>query len=62
MTEFANLPDTEYQVRDLFGIDSDMVVKGYKDANGHVPPADPDYLFDRNTTLEIGRASCRERV
>ena len=53
MTEFANLPDTEYKVRDLFGIDSDMVVKGYKDANGHVPPADPDYLFDRNTTLAI---------
>ncbi|HAJ02330.1 MAG TPA: cobaltochelatase subunit CobS [Brevundimonas sp.] len=53
MTEFSNLPDTEYSVRDLFGIDSDMVVKGYKDRTDHVPEIDPDYLFDRNTTLAI---------
>jgi cobaltochelatase CobS len=53
MTEFANLPDTEYKARDLFGIDTDMVVKGYKDRTDHVPPIDPDYLFDRNTTLAI---------
>ena len=53
MTEFANLPDTEYQARDLFGIDTDMVVKGYKERTDHVPPIDPDYLFDRNTTLAI---------
>ena len=53
MTEFSNLPDTEYSVRDLFGIDSDMVVKGYAQRTDHVPEADPDYLFDRNTTLAI---------
>jgi cobaltochelatase CobS len=53
MTEFANLPDTEYKARDLFGIDTDMVVKGYKARTDHVPPIDPDYLFDRNTTLAI---------
>jgi hypothetical protein len=53
MTEFTNLPDTDYKARDLFGIDTDLVVKGYKDRTDHVPPIDPDYLFDRNTTLAI---------
>jgi cobaltochelatase CobS len=53
MTEFANMPDTEYKARDLFGIDTDMVVMGYKERTSHVPPIDPDYLFDRNTTLAI---------
>jgi cobaltochelatase CobS len=53
MTEFTNLPDTEYKARELFGIDTDMVVKGYKERTDHVPPIDPDYLFDRNTTLAI---------
>jgi len=53
MTEYTNLPDTEFKARDLFGIDTDLVVKGYAQANSHVPPVDPDYLFDRNTTLAI---------
>ena len=30
-----------------------MTVMGYADADPHVPPVDPDYLFDRNTTLAI---------
>jgi len=53
MTEFNNLPDTDYKVRDTFGIDSDMVVKGFAERTEHVPPIDPDYLFDPNTTLAI---------
>jgi len=53
MTEFSNLPDTEYSARELFGIDTDLTVKGYSKPDAHVPPADPDYLFDRNTTLAI---------
>ncbi len=53
MTVTAPLPDTEYSVRDLFGIDSDLVVKGYKERTEHVPPIDPDYLFDKATTLAI---------
>ncbi len=53
MTEFANLPDTEFSARELFNIDTDMVVKGYAERTEHVPPIDPDYLFDRNTTLAI---------
>jgi len=53
MTEHAPLPDKEFSVRETFGIDSDMKVKGYSAADPHVPPTDPDYLFDRNTTLAI---------
>ena len=53
MTEFANLPDQDYDIRATFGIDADMKVKGYAERSSHVPPLDPDYLFDRNTTLAI---------
>ena len=53
MADYTNLPNKEFSVRDLFGIDTDMKVKGYAEADGHVPPMDPDYLFDRNTTLAI---------
>lgn len=53
MTEFQNLPDKDYNVRETFNIDSDMVVKGYAERTEHVPPLDPDYLFDLNTTLAI---------
>lgn len=53
MSDQTNLPDTEYSVRDLFGIDSDMMVKGYQNTSEYVPPIDTDYLFDRNTTLAI---------
>jgi cobaltochelatase CobS len=51
MTE--GMPDTEYSVRKLFNIDSDMVVPGYKEVGEHVPDFDPDYLFDPKTTLAI---------
>ena len=53
MADYTNLPNKEFSVRELFGIDTDMKVKGYAEADGHVPPLDPDYLFDRNTTLAI---------
>ena len=53
MTEYANLPNKEYSVRETFGVDSDMKVMGYAEADPHVPPVDPDYLFDRNTTLAM---------
>ncbi|MCF6301946.1 MAG: cobaltochelatase subunit CobS [Devosiaceae bacterium] len=53
MSDQTNVPDTEFSVRDLFGIDSDMIVKGYKSRTEYVPPVDEGYLFDRNTTLAI---------
>jgi cobaltochelatase CobS len=53
MTEYANMPDKDFNARETFGIDTDLIVRGYSEASSHVPPLDPDYLFDRNTTLAI---------
>lgn len=47
------MPDTKISVRDVFGFDSDMQVDGYKERTEHVPELDPDYLFDKPTTLAI---------
>ena len=47
------MPDITVSVRELFGIDSDLVVPAYSVADSHVPDIDPDYLFDRPTTLAI---------
>ncbi|MFC4626480.1 cobaltochelatase subunit CobS [Daeguia caeni] len=51
--DIANLPDTTVSVREVFGIDSDMMVPAYTKADSYVPEIDPDYLFDRQTTLAI---------
>jgi cobaltochelatase CobS len=53
MTDYNNLPNKEFSARELFGIDTDMQVTGYAEPGPHTPPIDPDYLFDRNTTLAI---------
>src|SRR5471030_709861 len=40
-------------IRQVFGIDSDMEVPAYSKSDEHVPELDPDYRFDRPTTLAI---------
>jgi cobaltochelatase CobS len=47
------LPDMKISVRQVFGVDSDMEVPAFSKADEHVPETDPDYLFDRDTTLAI---------
>jgi cobaltochelatase CobS len=47
------LPDMKVSVRQVFGIDSELEVPAYSHADEHVPDLDPDYLFDRQTTLAI---------
>ena len=49
----AGLPDMKVSVRQVFGIDSDLEVPAYSEVEEHVPDVDPDYLFDRTTTLAI---------
>jgi len=51
--EAPGLPDMKVSARQLFGIDTDMEVPAYSQANEHVPDIDPDYLFNRDTTLAI---------
>ncbi|BAR98839.1 aerobic cobaltochelatase CobS subunit [Blastochloris viridis] len=40
-------------VRQVFGIDSDLDVPAFSEAEDHVPDVDADYVFDRTTTLAI---------
>ncbi|MET0359909.1 MAG: AAA family ATPase, partial [Pararhizobium sp.] len=51
--DISNLPDTTVSVREVFGIDSDLRVPAYSKGDAYVPDSDPDYLFDRETTLAI---------
>ena len=46
-------PDKVAKVRDLFGIDSDMEVPAFSEADERVPDLDPAYVFDPDTTLAI---------
>ena len=51
--EVAGLPDMKVSVRQVFGIDSDLEVPAYAEANEYVPDLDEDYLFNRETALAI---------
>ncbi|MCB9997690.1 MAG: cobaltochelatase subunit CobS [Methylobacteriaceae bacterium] len=57
----APMPDIKLSVRQTFGIDTDMEVPAYSRADEHVPDFDPDYLFDRETTLAILAGFARNR-
>ncbi len=46
-------PTHDISVRDVFGIDSDMVVKGFAQNSDRVPDIDSTYQFDHDTTLAI---------
>ena len=41
------------KIRDLFGIDSDMEIPAFSQADERVPDLDPAYVFDPDTTLSI---------
>ncbi|MFT6168490.1 MAG: cobaltochelatase CobS [Celeribacter sp.] len=50
----ANAKPTEViSVREVFGIDTDMTVKGFAERTERVPEIDPTYKFDPDTTLAI---------
>ena len=46
-------PTEDISVREVFGIDTDMVVKGFADRTSRVPEFDSTYKFDSDTTLAI---------
>ena len=46
-------PTEDIDVRDVFGIDSDMKVKGFAERTARVPDLDATYKFDPDTTLAI---------
>ena len=49
----SNKPNKEISVREAFGIETDMVVKGFKEISDRVPDIDETYKFDPDTTLAI---------
>ena len=51
--DYSNGPDTTVSVRETFGIDTDLQVPAFSADDPYVPDLDPDYLFDRDTTLAI---------
>jgi len=48
-----SVPDKTVSVRELFGVDSDMMVPAFSTTDSHVPERDPAYRFDPQTTLAI---------
>jgi len=53
MTDAATKPTEEVSVREIFGVDTDMVVRGFAEPTDRVPDRDPTYKFDPDTTLAI---------
>jgi cobaltochelatase CobS len=52
-TQVPPLPDMKVSVKQVFGLDVEMDVPAYSQAEEHVPDLDPDYVFDHDTTLAI---------
>lgn len=46
-------PDTTVSVREVFGIDSELMAPAFTKSSEHVPECDPVYIFDQETTLAI---------
>lgn len=51
--KYTSIPDTKYNVRDVFGLDIDWEVPGFSEDSANVPDIDPTYQFDHDTTLAI---------
>jgi cobaltochelatase CobS len=49
----TGMPDTKISVREVFGIDSDMIAPAFSEGSEHVPDLDESYHFDPQTTLAI---------
>ena len=47
------VPDHTINVKDVFGLDQDLYVPAFRERNDYVPEIDPDYRFDKATTLAI---------
>lgn len=46
-------PNKEISVREAFGIETDMIVRGFDEKSDRVPEIDETYKFDPDTTLAI---------
>ncbi|MFP4312726.1 MAG: cobaltochelatase subunit CobS [Alphaproteobacteria bacterium] len=51
--KYTSIPDTKINVREVFGLDVDWQVPGFKEKTDNVPEVDKTYQFDHDTTLAI---------
>ncbi len=51
--KYTTIPDTKYNVRKTFGLDSDWEVPGFSTDHPNVPEIDKTYQFDHTTTMAI---------
>ncbi len=49
----SDTPDISVSARKVFKIDVDMDVPAFSEPEDHVPDLDPDYVFNRDTTLAL---------
>lgn len=55
------VPELRLPVRDVFGIDSDLVVGAFRDRDEHVPEIDEAYRFNPDVTLALLAGFGRDR-
>ncbi len=55
------VPDHEVSARETFGIDSDLMVPAFSEADDHVPEIDSAYRFNTDVTLAILAGFSRNR-
>jgi cobaltochelatase CobS len=58
----ASLPDITVALKDPLSYGSEMVVSAYSQPDSHVPDNNPDYLFDKQSTLAGFAYNCRVMV
>ena len=62
MTEITQIrPDRQVSVREVFGIDSDLMVPAFAEREDHVPEIDAVYRFNPEVTLAILAGFSRDR-
>ncbi len=54
-------PDRLVSIREMFGVDSDMLVPAFTERDSHVPDLDTAYQFDPQTTLAICAGLAHDR-
>lgn len=57
----ALLPDRLVSVREVFGIDTNLVVPAFAEADEHVPEIDPAYRFNPDVTIALLAGFARNR-
>jgi len=62
MTDITQIrPDRQVSVREVFGIDSDLMVPAFAERDDHVPEVDAVYRFNPEVTLAILAGFTRDR-